>query len=55
MILPNVAFIGGGGELAYWLELKKVFESAGALFPVIILRNSFALVDAKNSCIVAQA
>jgi len=26
-ILPNIAFIGGGGELAYWLELKKVFEA----------------------------
>jgi len=21
-ILPNIAFIGGGGEMAYWLELK---------------------------------
>jgi uncharacterized protein YllA (UPF0747 family) len=26
-ILPNVAFIGGGGEIAYWLELKDVFEA----------------------------
>ena len=24
-ILPNLAFIGGGGELAYWLELKALF------------------------------
>ena len=23
-ILPGIAFIGGGGELAYWLELKSV-------------------------------
>lgn len=47
MILPDVAFIGGGGELAYWLELKKVFEASNAFFPVLILRNSFALINKK--------
>ncbi len=44
MILPNVAFIGGGGEVAYWLELKKVFESVKVPFPVLVLRNSFMVV-----------
>ncbi|MCY7422837.1 MAG: bacillithiol biosynthesis cysteine-adding enzyme BshC [Chitinophagaceae bacterium] len=43
MILPNIAFIGGGGEVAYWLELKKVFEACEVPYPVIILRNSFLL------------
>ncbi|MEP7256042.1 MAG: bacillithiol biosynthesis cysteine-adding enzyme BshC [Ferruginibacter sp.] len=47
MILPNVAFIGGGGEIAYWLELKKVFEAVNVPFPVLVLRNSFMLVE-KN-------
>jgi len=47
MILPNVAFIGGGGEVAYWLELKKVFESVKVPFPVLVLRNSFMIVK-KN-------
>lgn len=47
MILPNIAFIGGGGELAYWLELKKVFESAAIPFPVLVLRNSFMVVTRK--------
>ena len=46
-ILPNIAFIGGGGELAYWLELKKVFEAAQVPYPMLILRNSFLIV--KNS------
>ncbi len=49
MILPDVVFIGGGGELAYWLELKKVFEAANAFFPVLMLRNSFAIVNKKTS------
>ena len=44
-ILPNIAFIGGGGEVAYWLELKKVFEATGVPFPMLILRNSFLLLN----------
>lgn len=44
LILPNVAFIGGGGELAYWLELKTVFEAANVPYPVLLLRNSFMIV-----------
>lgn len=43
-ILPNIAFIGGGGELAYWLELKKVFEAVQVPYPMLVLRNSFLLV-----------
>ncbi len=47
MILPNVAFIGGGGEIAYWLELKNVFEAVGAFFPPLVLRNSFTIMNKK--------
>ncbi len=43
MILPNIAFIGGGGEVAYWLVLKSVFEACDVPYPVIILRNSLLL------------
>jgi uncharacterized protein YllA (UPF0747 family) len=44
-ILPNIAFIGGGGETAYWLELKGLFEHYRVPFPVLLLRNSFLLVS----------
>ena len=47
-ILPNIAFIGGGGELAYWLELKKVFEAVSVPYPVLILRNSFLLITEQQ-------
>jgi bacillithiol biosynthesis cysteine-adding enzyme BshC len=43
-VLPNIAFIGGGGELAYWMELKKVFDAVGIPYPVLVLRNSFLLM-----------
>jgi bacillithiol synthase len=46
-ILPDVAFVGGGGELAYWLEFKSLFKHYRVPFPVLILRNSFLLV--KNN------
>jgi bacillithiol biosynthesis cysteine-adding enzyme BshC len=49
MVLPNIIFIGGGGELAYWLELKKVFEEVNVPYPVLILRNSFTIINKKNS------
>ena len=45
MILPNIAFIGGGGEIAYWVELKQVFEACNVPFPVLIVRNSFLIIN----------
>jgi uncharacterized protein YllA (UPF0747 family) len=46
-ILPNIAFVGGGGETAYWLELEPLFKHYRVPFPVLILRNSFLLIK-KN-------
>jgi bacillithiol synthase len=46
-ILPNIAFIGGGGELAYWLELKKLFEQYKVPYPLLVLRNSFLIIVKK--------
>jgi len=54
LLLPNVAFIGGGGELAYWLELKKVFEITRIPFPQLLLRNSFMLVPAKTALTIKK-
>jgi len=46
-ILPNIAFVGGGGELAYWLELKDLFQHYKVPYPVLVLRNSFLIVEKK--------
>lgn len=54
MILPNIIFIGGGGETAYWLELKKVFEAAGVHFPMLLLRNSFLFVNKEQEELAAK-
>jgi len=46
VILPNLAYIGGGGgELAYWLQLKTMFFQNKVEFPVLVLRNSALIID----------
>ncbi|WP_375323946.1 bacillithiol biosynthesis cysteine-adding enzyme BshC [Flagellimonas sp. GZD32] len=49
VILPNLCYIGGGGELAYWLELKAYFEELGVTFPMLMLRNSALLITEKQA------
>lgn len=44
-ILPNLAYIGGAGELAYWLQYKSMFVAAKISFPVLVLRNSVMVID----------
>lgn len=46
-ILPNIIFIGGGGELAYWLELKDLFVHYKVPYPLQVLRNSFLILEKK--------
>ena len=38
--LPNLAYVGGGGELAYWLERKTQFANFGLPFPILVRRDS---------------
>ena len=44
LILPNLAYIGGGGEIAYWLERKTQFEHFGINFPMLIRRSSGLII-----------
>jgi uncharacterized protein YllA (UPF0747 family) len=52
-ILPNLCYIGGGGELAYWFQLKDYFTAINTPFPILLLRNS-ALLITKKQVIKAQ-
>ncbi len=47
-ILPNIAFVGGGAELAYWLELRSMFTHFQVPYPMLILRNSFLIYTAAQ-------
>jgi bacillithiol biosynthesis cysteine-adding enzyme BshC len=48
IVLPNLAYIGGGGELAYWFQLKNYFNSVNIPFPILVLRNSVLLATKKQ-------
>jgi bacillithiol biosynthesis cysteine-adding enzyme BshC len=47
-ILPNIAYIGGGAEVAYWMQLKTAFKQENIPFPILVLRNSAMLIDDKQ-------
>jgi len=47
VILPNLCYIGGGGELAYWFQLKQFFNKVNVPFPILLLRNS-VLIQTEN-------
>jgi len=49
VILPNLCYIGGGGELAYWFELKSFFDEVKVPFPILLLRNSVLLATEKQA------
>ena len=53
-ILPNLVFVGGGGELAYWLQLKDMFGHYTIPYPVLILRNSFSLINKKINSLIQK-
>ncbi|TQM52455.1 bacillithiol biosynthesis cysteine-adding enzyme BshC [Arcticibacter tournemirensis] len=49
VILPNLAYIGGGAEIVYWLQLKDNFDFYKAGFPLLLLRNSALITDESFS------
>ena len=49
VILPNIAYIGGGAEVVYWMELKSNFDFYKVGFPILILRNSGLIVSKRSA------
>ncbi|MDG1729964.1 MAG: bacillithiol biosynthesis cysteine-adding enzyme BshC [Algibacter sp.] len=49
VILPNLCYIGGGGELAYWMQLKDYFDEVAIPFPILLLRNSVLIKSEVQS------
>jgi bacillithiol biosynthesis cysteine-adding enzyme BshC len=53
-ILPNLAYIGGPGELAYWLEFKKMFDASKTVFPILIPRNFVTVIEKSSLSKIAK-
>jgi bacillithiol biosynthesis cysteine-adding enzyme BshC len=47
-VLPNIAYIGGGGEIAYWMQLRWLFQALQIPMPVVLLRTSAASITVKH-------
>ena len=45
--LPNLVYIGGGGELSYWLQLKPIFDAVNQPFPMLGLRDTAVYLPKK--------
>jgi uncharacterized protein YllA (UPF0747 family) len=43
-----LGYVGGGSEIAYWLQLRSFFDKKNITFPVLIVRNSVLLMSKKN-------
>jgi bacillithiol biosynthesis cysteine-adding enzyme BshC len=48
ILLPNLAYIGGGAEVAYWFQLKDVFAAFGVPYPIVLPRNSAEYISRAN-------
>jgi bacillithiol biosynthesis cysteine-adding enzyme BshC len=46
-VLPTVAYVGGPSEIAYFGQLKGVYEAFGLPMPVIYPRKSLTIVERK--------
>ena len=46
-ILPNIGYVGGAGEIAYWLQLKSLFNYHQVFYPMLINRNNALIISEK--------
>jgi bacillithiol biosynthesis cysteine-adding enzyme BshC len=49
ILLPNLAYIGGAAEVAYWFQLKDVFAAFGVPMPIVLPRNSAEYISRANA------
>ena len=46
-LLPTIAYVGGPGEIAYWAQLKGVYQAFELPMPAVVPRASFTLIEPK--------
>ena len=49
MLLPDLCYVGGGAEVAYWFQLRQVFADNHVPFPLVLPRNSGLYVSKANA------
>ncbi|MGI9542905.1 MAG: bacillithiol biosynthesis cysteine-adding enzyme BshC [Cyclobacteriaceae bacterium] len=48
-LLPNLAYVGGPGEIAYWLQLKSTFDHYQVPYPILMPRNHALIINKSQS------
>lgn len=48
-ILPNLAYVGGPGELIYWMQFKSSFEHHNIPFPILFPRNNVLVLNRSQT------
>ncbi len=54
VVLPNLAYIGGGGEISYWLQIQTLFQEYEVRFPALLVRDSAVFVSQKTKALLDQ-
>lgn len=49
ILLPNLCYIGGGAEVAYWFQLKQIFAAYQVPYPMVLPRNSGLYISRANT------
>lgn len=47
-VLPNLAYLGGSSEIAYFMQLKMTFDRENIPFPMLVLRNSVLCMNQRQ-------
>jgi bacillithiol biosynthesis cysteine-adding enzyme BshC len=51
-LLPTVAYVGGPAEIAYFAQMKGVYESFGLPMPVIYPRKTVTVIEKKINSVL---
>lgn len=53
-LFPNLAYIGGNAEIAYFAQLRPVFEKFNIKMPIVLPRHSVTLIESRIEKILEE-
>lgn len=53
-LFPTIAYVGGPGELAYFAQLRPVYQAFDVLMPIIVPRASLTLVEPRIATLLER-
>jgi bacillithiol biosynthesis cysteine-adding enzyme BshC len=54
MLLPTLAYVGGPAEIAYFAQLKPLYQAFGIPFPIVYPRASATIVEEKAAKVLSR-